>query len=78
MSWSKVFDLPCGCVRHPQKSKKASVLIQRWEDVCETHRATRTPPGEESSVQKQMRQEQKIQERMRELAILDLQAKGEL
>jgi hypothetical protein len=75
MKWEQVFDLPCGCKRVPKKGRKNSVLVQRWEDICPTHQAEHTQPGEETAVQKQMREEIKIQETIREMAVERINAR---
>jgi hypothetical protein len=75
MRWAEIFNLPCGCKRHPAKSRKDAVLIQRWDDLCAEHQARKTPEGQVSEVQQKMQDEQKIQETIREMALERIEAK---
>jgi hypothetical protein len=75
MKWEKVFDLPCGCKRIPQHVRKATILVQRWDDLCTEHQARKVPPGQVSEVQKQIAQEQQIHEELRAMALERIQAK---
>jgi hypothetical protein len=75
MTWEAIFDLPCGCKRHPANARVGSVLIQQWDDICETHRALKT---DEPQPVKQMRESQMVAEELQELALERLKAKGKI